>query len=109
MQTGGNLFMADQEQPIDLKDEFIPIITEDGDELLCEKILEHTNPNTGRKYVFLVPVSETEDDEVQDVFPFRYVDTEEGFELQALETEEEWDEVEEVFNAVMESMNEDED
>lgn len=102
--------MADQEQPIILEEnDLIPIITEDGDELLCEKILEHVNPETGRKYVFLVPVSETEDDEVQDVFPFRHVETEEGFELQALETDEEWDEVEEVFNALMESMPEDED
>ncbi|SDZ32092.1 DUF1292 domain-containing protein [Thermoactinomyces sp. DSM 45892] len=103
--------MSDQEQPIVLGDneDFIPIITEDGEELLCEKILEHENPETGRKYVFLVPVSESDDDEVQDVFPFRYLESEDGFELQALETDEEWDEVEEVFNALMESLPEDED
>ncbi|MDQ0417787.1 uncharacterized protein YrzB (UPF0473 family) [Croceifilum oryzae] len=103
--------MSDQEQPIVLGDneDFIPIITEDGEELLCEKILEHENPETGRRYVFLVPVSESDDDEVQDVFPFRYLESEDGFELQALETDEEWDEVEEVFNTLMDALPEDED
>ncbi|NJP36549.1 DUF1292 domain-containing protein [Alkalicoccus luteus] len=75
---------------------------ETGDEHLFEKVLEFDNPQTGHSYVLIAPegTGESDEDEVE-VHAFRYEDTGgEDLSLFPIETEEEWDMVQEVFNTI---------
>ncbi|EIT85285.1 hypothetical protein A374_11095 [Fictibacillus macauensis ZFHKF-1] len=87
--------------------EHIVIPGEDGEENLFEVLLQidgSTTP-TGHSYILLVPAGEGEEDEEeeQEVYPFRIVEKGEGeddLELYPLETDEEWEMIEETLNAL---------
>lgn len=82
--------------------ERIIIPDENGDEHLFEELFKFTVDETGKSYILLVPVGADEDDDEEgtEVIAFRYVDKgeDEDLELYAIETEEEWDMVEEMLN-----------
>lgn len=83
------------------------VIEHEGEEHLFEELFHFTVEKTGTSYMILVPVessSETDDDEVE-VFAFRYEESEgEGREVSfyPIETDQEWDMVEEMLNTFME-------
>lgn len=57
----------------------------------------------GYKYMLLIPETEENNEEETDVYPFRYEEVgENDLKLHLLESEEEWEMVEEVLNAFME-------
>ncbi|MFC0188069.1 DUF1292 domain-containing protein [Fictibacillus aquaticus] len=83
--------------------ERIIIPDENGDENLFEVLFKFDVDSTGKSYMVTIPVADSEDDEDSDeveVFPFRYEENEDEDDLALfpLETDEEWDIVEEMLN-----------
>lgn len=92
--------------------ERIVIPDEHGEEHLFEVLFTFDVEETGKSYMVVEPVgaSEDEDDEVE-VFAFRFEDNgdeEDDLALFQIETDEEWDIVEEMLNTFAEQ-DEDED
>ncbi len=89
--------MAEEEK------ERIVIPDENGDEHLFDELFKFTVDETGKSYILVTPVgdeSEEEDEEVE-VFAFRYEDREDednDIALFPVETDEEWEMVEEMLN-----------
>lgn len=92
--------------------ERIIIPDEDGNEQLFEELFKFTVDETGKSYILLVPVGSLDDDEEEevDVFAFRYVDkgNDKDLELYPIETDEEWDMVEEMLNTYEAGLDEEE-
>jgi uncharacterized protein YrzB (UPF0473 family) len=84
--------------------EYVFIPDEEGNEERFEVIYKFEVDETGKKYMLLVPADESEsEEEEQEVLAFRYEeDGEEGFTLYTIESDEEWDMVEEAFNTFVE-------
>jgi uncharacterized protein YrzB (UPF0473 family) len=103
MKDGNNT--QNHEQHDEEEVERVFITDEDGVEHEYEVIMYLEPDNSAHKYVILLPVDGEEDEEAE-VVPFRY--TEEGDELQLfpLESEEEWQMVEETFYALYEEGDE---
>ncbi|MCO7175636.1 DUF1292 domain-containing protein [Sporolactobacillus kofuensis] len=88
------IFLPDTEEK-----ERIVIPEENGDENLFDVLFYFDVPETNKSYVVVVPSEQVEDeDEEQEVFAFRYEGEDEDFKLFPIETDEEWDIVEEMIN-----------
>ncbi|MEQ6378349.1 DUF1292 domain-containing protein [Bacillaceae bacterium S4-13-58] len=80
--------------------ERIIIPDENGDEHLFEVLFTFEVDETGKTYIAVVPEDQKDDEEVE-VFAFRYEEKEsngDDMALYELETDEEWDMVEEMLN-----------
>ncbi|MFN7249181.1 MAG: DUF1292 domain-containing protein [Anaerobacillus sp.] len=93
--------------------ERIIIPDENGDEHLFEVLFTFDVDETGKSYMVLIAVGdEDSDDEEVEVHAFRYEETGEGdddLSLIPIETDEEWEIVEEMLNTFQEGEDEDED
>ncbi|MBG9979700.1 DUF1292 domain-containing protein [Facklamia sp. DSM 111018] len=82
---------------------YITVVDEEGNEALYEVLFTFDSEDFGKSYVLIYPagVSEEEDVELQ---AFSFVENEDGTsgDLQPIETEEEWDMIEEVLNTFIE-------
>lgn len=80
--------------------ERIIIPDENGEENLFEVLFKFSVDATGYSYIALIPVEQSEDEEVE-VYAFRYeeeeTDDENGLKLFPIESDEEWDIVEEML------------
>ena len=87
------------EQPQD-KDETFTLVDEKGNEELYKEVMRFQNPDTDKWYICLYPVAEENDDEVSiQAFEFKEpADDSEEIELLPIESEKEWDMVQEVMN-----------
>ncbi|MFT8318331.1 MAG: DUF1292 domain-containing protein [Sporolactobacillus sp.] len=79
------------------------VIPMDGEENLFDVLFYFDVPETEKSYVVCSPVEEADPDEETDedeVFAFRYEEGNDGeeFKLFPIETDEEWDMVEEMIN-----------
>lgn len=91
--------------------EIIYIPDDEGNEEEFEVIMKFEVDDSDKKYMMLVPVAgenEENDDEVEEVYAFRYEEQGDELTLYTIEDEAEWDMVEETFHALMSEM-EDED
>ena len=91
--------MAKQNQDENL----ITLVDEQGNETLYEILLTIDGQEEfGRNYVLLYPAGVPEDEDVE-LQAYAYLENEDGTEgeLQQIETEAEWDMIEEVFNSFM--------
>lgn len=81
----------------------ITIVDENGQEQHFEILFTFESEDFNKSYVLLYPKGTLGDDEVE-LQAFAYVEDENGEEgiLQAIETDEEWDMVEEVLNTFIE-------
>lgn len=94
-----------QEEP-----EIIYIPDEEGNEEEFEIIMRFEVDGSDKKYMMLVPVIASEDEEEnEEVYAFRFEEDGEDLKLYTIEDEEEWNVVEETFNAIMEEMDEEEE
>lgn len=90
--------MAEEEK------ERIVIPDENGDEHLFDELFKFTVDETGKSYILVTPAGDESDDnedEEVEVFAFRYEDREEedsDIALFPVETDEEWEMVEEMLN-----------
>jgi len=73
------------------------LIDEEGNEILCEILFTFESKEFNKNYVLFYPVAGEEDD--IEVMAASYLPGEEGDgELQAIETDEEWDMIEKVLD-----------
>lgn len=81
-------------------DEFITLVDEEGAEELYQILLTFESDEFEKSYVLVYPAGADEDEEVE-IFAFSYDDPDEGLEgqLDDIETEQEWDMIEEVLGA----------
>ncbi|WP_042458667.1 DUF1292 domain-containing protein [Neobacillus dielmonensis] len=94
----------------DHDEQFITLVNENGDEELFEILLTFDSEDFNKSYLLCFPVGELEDDEEGVVHAYAYVPTEDGGigELLPVESDEEWDMIEEVFNTFIEDQEEEE-
>ncbi|MDL4841455.1 DUF1292 domain-containing protein [Aquibacillus rhizosphaerae] len=81
--------------------ERIIIPDENGEEHLFEVLFTFDVDQTGQTYIAVVPVEQKDDEEVE-VFAFRYEDqaNEDDLSLFQIESDEEWEMVEEMLNTL---------
>ncbi|WP_156291149.1 DUF1292 domain-containing protein [Oceanobacillus salinisoli] len=85
--------------PLEKKERII-VPDENGEENLFEVLFTFDVDETGDSYIAVVPVEQAEDEEVE-VYAFRYEETEkEDLTLFPIESDEEWDMVEEMLNTL---------
>ncbi|MBG9982032.1 DUF1292 domain-containing protein [Aerococcaceae bacterium DSM 111020] len=84
------------------EDAFITLVDEQGNEALHQVLFTFDSEDFGKSYVILFPVSSEEEDEDENIklqaFSYEESDDEMSGQLHPIETEEEWDMVEEVLN-----------
>ncbi|WP_409289431.1 DUF1292 domain-containing protein [Peribacillus sp. SCS-26] len=86
----------------------ITVVDENGNEQLCEVLFTFDSEETGKSYVLYYPLGSDQDDEDIEIHASSFVpseDNEDG-ELQPIETEEEWDMIEEMLNTFLEEEGE---
>lgn len=78
----------------------IIIVDEQGRERVCEILFTYQHPETKKNYVVLYPIDELDSDEEEmDLFAYSFVENEDGDgELFTLETDEEYDMINEVID-----------
>lgn len=89
----------------------ITVVDEDGNEQLCEVLFTFDSEEFGKSYVLYYPVGADEDDEDDiEIHASAFMPTEDGSdgELTPIETDEEWDMVEEMLNTFLEQDEEEE-
>lgn len=83
--------------------EYIYIPDEEGNEEKFEIIYEFDVED--KHYILVVPTDTPEDEEEAEVYAFRSEEDGEDLKLHTIETEEEWDMIEEVFNTLDHEFN----
>lgn len=89
-------------------EKYITLVDEEGNETLFEVLLTIDGQEQfGKNYVLLCPTDVSEDEEVE-LLAYSYEEDESGTEgkLNQIETDAEWDMVEEVFGAFMDETEE---
>lgn len=86
----------------------ITIVDEEGNEQLCEVLFTFESEEFGKSYVLFQQVGEYDEEEGPEIHAYAFTpteDSEEG-ELIPIETEEEWDMVEEMLNTFYDEQEE---
>ena len=93
----------DHDHDEDHNHETLTIIDEEGNEELFEILLTFDSEDFDKSYVLLYPAGQGEGEEVE-IQAFSYVEADGGLEgdLNPIESEEEWDMIEEVLNTFVE-------
>ena len=84
-------------------DQQLTIIDEEGNEVLCQILFTFESEEFKKNYVLFYPLDDSDDEENVTVMAASYVEGENGIgELQEIETDEEWEMVNEVLAAFQE-------
>lgn len=89
----------------------ITIVDDEGNEQLCEVLFTFESEEFGKSYVLFTPVGQfDEDEEGPEIHAYAFNPTDEGGdgELMPIETDEEWDMVEEMLNTFYEEQEDEE-
>ena len=87
----------------------ITIVDENGNEQLCEILFTFDSDQYNKSYVIYYPIGADQDDEEEiEIHASAFTPSEDGQdgELQPIETEEEWDMVEEMVNTFLDEEGE---
>ena len=85
------------------KEKQLTFIDEEGNEILCEILFTFESEEFNKSYVLFYPVSNEDEDDIE-VMAASYVPNENGEgDLQPIETDEEWDLIEDVLAQFEES------
>jgi len=87
----------------------ITVIDEEGNEQLCEVLFTFDSDEFKKSYVLYYPIGADENDEEEiEIHASAFVPTEDNNdgELMPIETEEEWDLIEEMLNTFLEEQDE---
>jgi uncharacterized protein YrzB (UPF0473 family) len=90
--------------------EIIYIPDEEGNEEEFEVIMKFEVDDSDQKYMMVVPLNaegESDDEEADEVYAFRYEEDGDDLKLFTIEDEEEWNMVEETFNTLLGELDED--
>lgn len=84
------------------ENEYITIIDEEGNESLYEILFTFDSDDYGKSYVLVYPAGASDDEDIE-LQAFSYIEQEDGTsgELGPIETDAEWDMVEEVLNTFL--------
>lgn len=84
------------------EESYITVVDEDGNESLYQVLFTFESEDFGKNYVLIYPSGATDDDDIE-LQAYSYVESEDGTagDLQPIETEEEWDMVDEVLNTFL--------
>ena len=89
----------------------ITVIDDEGNEQLCEVLFTFDSEEFGKSYVLYYPISsEEEDDEEIEIHASSFITNEDGDdgELMPIETDKEWDLIEEMLNTFLAEEEEEE-
>lgn len=86
--------MANEQEERD----YIFVEDDDGNEEKFEVVYDFEAE--GNNYIFLVPTDIPDEEEEAEVYAFRYVEEGDDFKLFTIDSDEEWDMIEEVFNTL---------
>lgn len=94
-----------------MNEQQITIVDEKGNEQLCEILFFFHSDEFNKDYVLYYPIGEEDENGEIIVHASSYVpgDSESEGELSPIETDEEWDVVEEMYNTFIEQQEEDEE
>jgi uncharacterized protein YrzB (UPF0473 family) len=87
----------------------ITVVDDDGNEQLCEVLFTFDSDEFGKSYVLYYPVGAEEDEQDDiEIHASAFIPKEDGEdgELMPIETDEEWDMIEEVLNTFLEEEEE---
>lgn len=73
-------------------------IDENGNEVLCEILFTFDSDEFGKSYVVFYPMSDSDEDEIEVMAASYTTENGEVGELQEVETDEEWDLIQDVLN-----------
>ena len=85
----------------------ITVVDENGNEQLCEILFTFDSEKFNKSYVLYYPISDNEDEEIE-IHASSFVPSEnnEDGELSPIETDEEWDMIEEMLNTFLDEEGE---
>ncbi len=89
----------------------ITVVDEQGNEQLCEVLFTFDSEEFGKSYVLYYPIgADNEDDEDIEIHASAFLPNEEGEEgeLMPIETDEEWDMIEEMLNTFLDEQEDEE-
>lgn len=94
--------IGNEEEP-----EIIYIPNEEGNEEEFEVIMKFEVDGSDAKYMMVVPLDsdENEDEESEEVYAFRYEEDGDDLKLYTIESDEEWEIVEETFNTLIDEFD----
>ena len=87
----------------------ITVVDDEGNEQLCEVLFTFDSEEFGKSYVLYYPVGQDEDDDEEiEIHASAFMPKEDGEdgELMPIETDEEWDLVEEMLNTFLDEEEE---
>ena len=86
----------------------ITVVDENGNEQLCEILFTFDSEKFNKSYVLYYPISDTDDEEEIEIHASSFTPSEDNQdgELAPIETEEEWDLVEEMLNTFLDQEEE---
>ncbi|PPA71497.1 DUF1292 domain-containing protein [Jeotgalibacillus proteolyticus] len=85
----------------------ITVVDEQGNEVLCEVLFTFDSDEFKKSYVLYFPVGEAEEEEIEiHASSFEQNEENEEGELKPIETEEEWDMIEEMLNTFLDEEEE---
>lgn len=85
----------------------ITVVDENGNEQLCEILFTFDSDKFNKSYVLYYPVSDNEDEEIEiHASSFTPSENNEDGELSPIETDEEWDMIEEMLNTYLDEEGE---
>lgn len=86
----------------------ITVVDEDGNEQLCEVLLTFDSEEFGKSYVLYYPIGAEDDEEDVEIHASAFTPNENGEDgdLMPIETDEEWDLIEEMLNTFLEEQEE---
>lgn len=91
-----------------LKDNQLIFVKENNEEVVCDILFTYHSENFNKDYVFFIPVENINDDGTNDVACASYIEKDNAIgELNAVESDEEWEELSEVFNSFLLDTEED--
>lgn len=85
----------------------ITVVDENGNEQLCEILFTFDSEKFNKSYVLYYPISDSEDEDIEiHASSFTPSENNEDGELSPIETEEEWDMIEEMLNTFLDEEGE---
>ncbi|MGG1291284.1 DUF1292 domain-containing protein [Bacillus smithii] len=87
-------------------DQHITVVDEEGNEILCEVLFTFDSEQFNKSYVLYYPAETTDDEEIE-IFAASFHPSEgNSGDLEPVETEEEWDLIEEMLNTFLDQEEE---
>lgn len=101
-------FNENNEQVVDInnEEELLTLFDEEGNEVLYRKVLQFYNPQFEKEYVILAEEGASDDEEIELIPMINEPDESgEGGRFLPVETDEEWDMIEEIVNTEIDEEN----